>query len=313
MLQWVSSFIKDTLASPNTKYRVRSLEKVDNQITVFCEACINGKKIEFNLIDIMQDDKLKFFSSNDIILLTNAFNQNFKVDTKSFISSKYYHAISMWFVICFIVSNIAALKICNFFGYFQLDAGTLTFPLLYVLNDIITEVYGFAASRKTIYTALCGNCLVMGFLYLVTLMPNALDVSNQNAFEQLFFLSPRIVVASILSFLIGELINSTILLWLKAKLNGKFFSIRAIISTFIGSLTESTVFCHLAFAANIEEYELIKMITVLTLVKVIYEIIIMPVTIKFIACLKNNEKRDAFENISIVNFIPKFFKTTVNK
>lgn len=222
--------------------------------------------------------------------------------TKRVSEYKYYNVISIAFVVCLVVSNIAAVKLCDFLGYATLDAGTMTFPLLYILNDVITEVYGFSASRRTIYIALFSNCFVAGFLWLVALMPPAKGWDNQEAFVQVFSLSPRIVVASISSYFIGELANSTIIASLKIKLEGKMFVYRAILSTTIGSLIESAIFSCLAFYAIIPAEEILKMIGLLTAIKIAYEIVIMPITVRCVDFLKKTEKADVYEKPFTVGF-----------
>lgn len=215
---------------------------------------------------------------------------------KKLLEYKYYHLLSVSFVVCLVVSNIAAVKLCDFLGFAKLDAGTLTFPLLYILNDVITEVYGFSASRRAIYMALYSNCFVVGFLHLVTLMPPAEGWHNQEAFAEVFLMSPRILVASLSSYFIGELANATIIAYLKIKLEGEMFVYRAITSTAIGSLIESAIFSCLAFYGIISGEEIIKMIVLLTMIKIAYEIIIMPITVRCVSFLKTAEKVDVYED-----------------
>lgn len=221
-------------------------------------------------------------------------------------SLKYYHHLTLSFPVILLLSNIAEIKICDFFG-FSIGAGTLIFPLLYVLNDILTEVYGFTAARKVIWTALIWNCIFTIFIYIILLLPSSPHFEQKEAFEQIFFISPRIVLASIFSYFVGELLNSNIIATLKIKFQGRFFALRAIFSTLISSACESSVFAYIAFAGRIPNRELTQMIVLLTLIKVVYEILIMPFTLKFTTFLKRSEGVNIFEKPTWRAFIP-FFK-----
>ena len=226
----------------------------------------------------------------------------------SFLSStKYYHSLTLSFTIILLLSNIAEIKICDFFG-FSVGAGTIIFPLLYVLNDVLTEVYGFTAARRTIWIALLWNCIFSIFIYIILMLPSSPHFEQKQAFEQVFYVSPRIVVASIFSYFVGELLNSTIIAALKIRFQGRFFALRAIFSTLISSSAESSCFAYIAFAGRIPNKELIEMVVILSLIKVAYEILIMPFTLKFTNFLKRSEGVNIFEKPSFKAFIPFFMK-----
>jgi uncharacterized integral membrane protein (TIGR00697 family) len=218
---------------------------------------------------------------------------------------KYYHHLTLSFTVILLLSNIAEIKICDFLG-FSIGAGTLIFPLLYVLNDILTEVYGFTAARRVIWTALTWNCIFTAFIYIILLLPSSPHFEQKEAFEQIFFISPRIVLASIFSYFVGELLNSSIIATLKVKFQGRFFALRAIFSTLISSACESSVFAYIAFSGRIPNMELVEMVILLTLIKVAYEILIMPFTLKFTNFLKRSEGVNIFEKPSWRAFIPFF-------
>lgn len=210
-------------------------------------------------------------------------------------NTKHYHLLTIFFVFCLLISNLAEIKIVDVFSIGQFGAGTIFFPLLYVLNDIITEVYGYKASRKTIWLALFFNLLFSVIMYLVMLLPSGDDWQEKEAFEIIFALSPRIIVGSIVSFFVGELINAIIIANLKLQLKGKVFAIRALFSTLISSFIESVLFAFIAFYGRLPDDELAKMIFMLTLVKVIYEFLIMPLSLRLIRFLKDSEGLDVYE------------------
>ncbi len=210
-------------------------------------------------------------------------------------NTKYYNFITICFIFILLISNLGEIKIVDVFGVSQIGAGTIFFPLLYVLNDIITEVYGYTASRRTIWLALFFNLLFSLTMYWVMLLPNGPDWQEKEAFEIVFALSPRIVVASISSFFLGEMINAIIIANLKFQFKGRIFAIRALFSTSVSSFVESVLFGFGAFYGRIPSDELLKMICMLTLVKILYELLIMPLTIYFIKFLKKSEDLDVYE------------------
>ncbi|MCC8398769.1 MAG: queuosine precursor transporter [Rickettsia endosymbiont of Labidopullus appendiculatus] len=307
-LKSFSSQLKDTLFSgTNIKYRVQSFIEQPYGTEVICEVINEGIDIRFSLKELFIENKVQFFNSSDILLLSKIFSEKESYTHEISRNKKYYHIITITFIVCLILSNIAEIKICNFFGY-SIGAGTLIFPLLYILNDVLTEVYGFLAGRRTIWLALCFNIIFSIFIYIIALLPPSKYWHDQQAFEAIFFMSPRIVIASVFSYFIGELTNAVIISLLKIRLQGRMFALRAVFSTFIGALIESAIFGYIAFLGRIPSLELIKMIFLLTIVKVFYEILTLPLTVKLVEFLKRVDKSNVFEKPSFNQLIPKFFK-----
>ena len=213
--------------------------------------------------------------------------------------TKHYNFLTIFFIFCLLISNLAEIKIIDVFGWGQFGAGTIFFPLLYVLNDILTEVYGYTASRRTIWLALFFNLLFSLIMFLVMLLPSGPDWQEKEAFETVFALSPRIIIGSITSFFVGELINAIMIANLKLQLKGRIFAVRALFSTLISSLIESILFGVIAFYGRVPGDELVKMIVMLTLAKVLYEFLIMPLSLSFIAFLKKSENLDVYEKPSL--------------
>jgi len=303
-LRLLASLIRDSIVGvSNYKYTVQSIENVPTNSKVTCELVGTGDTIKLYLDDII-NHKLQFFRSKDVLLLSNLFTKKNMYSTKkNNIERKYYASLTVAFTILLILSNLGALKLVDFFGY-ALDGGTILFPLLYILSDVLTEVYGFSASRRVIWTAFFYNCLCSSFIYILILLPSSPYWDGQQAFYDIFSISPRIFIASISSYLIGEFLNTTIIAYLKIKFIGKYFAVRATISTLIGSLLESIVFGYIAFYGTIPADELLKMIMLLATIKVIYEILLMPFTIKIVSFLKNKEGVDVFEKPSLKGIIP---------
>lgn len=294
ILRMMSEYLKDLLVRPvEMKYHLESIYDTSTGTKVKCITINEGETKIFDLEDIILLDKLQSFASQDIMKLTAAFEQKRgKINKYDQRFVRYYTICSMWFVACYILSNLGALKLCDFWGLFQLDAGTFIFPLLYVINDVVTEVYGFMASRRMIIIALMANCIVVSVLYVITLLPHAGDNAVQQSMNVLFTISPKIFIASIFSYFIGELLNSKILVHMKEKYKGRNFALRAVVSTSISAFLESSIFCIIAFTTVISAIELIKMILVLTLVKVVYEIMMLPITVRLVEYLKLRQKID---------------------
>lgn len=210
-----------------------------------------------------------------------------KIDMKvSHANDKHYHFLSTAFTIILLASNIAAIKVWNFYGYI-FDGGTIIFPLLYVIGDISSEVYGLNLTRKIIRKALLINILFSLFLYITTFLPSLESVPSNAAYNTLFKISPRIFIASVVSYYIGEILNANIIIHLKSLFNSKFFVIRAIISTFIGSGCESLIFCVISFYGILTFEEILTLAFLHTLIKITYEILVMPITVWLVGFFKS--------------------------
>lgn len=286
-----SDLFKDVIiARKGHKYKLNYINQNNegnNKDEVVCTYLDSGKCIKFALDDVI-NNKLQFFESKDILTILGAFNSKNTRSAASNMVSKYYSMITVAFTILLLLSNIAESKICNFFGY-SIGAGTIVFPLLYVLSDVTNEVYGFKANRKIIWTAFFYSCFFSLFIYLVYKLPPSSSWQDQEAFEKIFLVSPQIVIGSVTSYLLGEMINGSIIYFLRIRYNGRYFALRAVFSTLIGSFLESSMFALIAFWGRITMQELIEMAFLLAFIKVSYEILIMPVTIKFLAYLKKEE------------------------
>lgn len=312
-LKSLSSLLKENLISElDPKYKVCSVSFEKKEIELCCKCITTNKNVKFTVDEIISKGKLKYFSVTDALLISKIFNDNFNyqplINNTEMNKGNFYCPLMIAFAVCLIISNLAAIKICNFFGL-NLPGGILIFPFLYILNDILTEVYGFSASRRVIWTGLLCNLTISLVLYLVVVLPPASFWKGQASFEYVFSLSPRIFFASCISYLIGELLNAVILSSLKLKLKGQFFAFRAIFSTILGSFVESIIFCYMAFWGSITHTEILKMSLILTMVKMSYEILVMPVTVKIVAFLKLSEKKDVFERPDIKKWFS-FFKTS---
>ena len=137
------------------------------------------------------------------------------------------------FATCLLISNILATKILMI-GHWAAPAGVLIFPIAYILNDVITEVWGFRKARLIIWTGFAVNVLAVLFFSLGIAIPGAPFWQNQEAFATVLGNTPRIVLASLSAYLIGSFLNAFVMSRMKVMTKGKGFSGRAILSTFAG-------------------------------------------------------------------------------
>ncbi len=205
-----------------------------------------------------------------------------------------YEILVALFITVLIVSNIASTKIVHFYSL-TFDAGTILFPLAYIVGDIITEIYGFRKMRRLIYLGIGMLLITTLTFYIVGLLPHAIDWTGQDAYNSILGVVWRIVGASIIALFFGEFFNSYILAKLKIQTKGKGIWGRVVGSTAIGSLIDTTLFSTIAFAGTMSSSTLIQLIATVYLVKVVTEIVVSPITLQIIAYIKRTENIDTFE------------------
>lgn len=226
------------------------------------------------------------------------------------ISRQYKHldTITALFVAVLMISNVAASKITQI-GPFAFDAATILFPLTYIFGDILTEVYGYARSRKVIWLGIICNIILAATLMVVTKLPAAAEWPLQESFQAILGQTPRIVAASILAFFAGEFANSFALAKLKVKTNGKYLWLRTIGSTLIGQGIDTVVFVVAAFWGVFPNSLVYTMIVSNYIFKVAMETVFTPVTYGVVGWLKRVESEDYYDRDT--NFNP--FSTSETK
>ena len=202
--------------------------------------------------------------------------------------------LSMAYAAFLILSNISALKVSTVFGH-DIPSGLIFFPLTYIFDDILTEVYGFKASRRVIWLALFANLIITLGVHFVVQLPSSAYWPHQESFSKIFEISPRIFVASVLSYLVGEFINSTLIAKMKILTSGKYLWLRMIGSTICGVSIESTLFGFISFWAVLPTLVIYKMVVVQFCFKVGYEIVALPITYKIVSYLKRVDKIDYYD------------------
>jgi len=172
---------------------------------------------------------------------------------------KYLDVITVIFVVVLLISNIASTKIAQI-ANFSLDGGTLLFPLAYIFNDVLTEVYGYSQSRKVIWLGFASALLMSLVLGIVGALPSATGWENQDAYQKILGQAPRIVIASLCAYLVGEFANSFILGRMRIASTGEWLWVRTIGSTLVGELVDSFIFIIIAFAGVLPKELLITLI-----------------------------------------------------
>ena len=199
------------------------------------------------------------------------------------------------FCTCLITSNLLETKVLQF-GQFTMTAGVLCFPVSYILNDCIVEVWGFRKARLIIWTAFLMNFIVVALGQLAVIMPAAsFWLDNEPHFNFVFGLAPRIAVASFTAFIVGSIINAYVMSRMKVSSQGKRFSLRAIVSTLYGESADSLVFFPLAFGGLMPLAELGKLMLLQVIVKTLYEVVMLPVTIRVVRYVKRLERTDVYD------------------
>jgi hypothetical protein len=192
------------------------------------------------------------------------------------------------FVSFLLISNILANQMLKFF-IFTIDAATLTFPITYILSDVFSEVYGYKWSRRVSWIGMSMSLIFSLFIMLAIRLPHP-EWFDASHFQLAIGGSFRIVIASAVAYLFGDLVNDKIFKFMKAKRVGmKGFSIRAIVSSFGGSIVDTTLFVLIAFLFIVPVPEMWGMIFVSVFLKTGYEIIILPVTTLVTKWVKNKE------------------------
>jgi uncharacterized integral membrane protein (TIGR00697 family) len=218
---------------------------------------------------------------------------------------RHIDTVSALFVAVLLISNVASAKIVDF-GVFTFDGGTLLFPLSYIFGDILTEVYGYARSRKVIWLGFASAALMSFVLIAVGRLPPAPGWENQDAYEKILGLTPRIVAASLVAYFAGEFSNSFVLAKMKVSMGGRLLWARTIGSTLVGELVDTLLFVMIAFFGVLEGRLLVSVILSNYVFKTAVEAVLTPVTYRVVAALKKSEGEDFYDRRT--NFNPFSFK-----
>lgn len=214
---------------------------------------------------------------------------------------KYYDIIACLFVAILLISNIVSVKVSHF-GKFSFDSGTILFPIAYIFGDILTEVYGYAKSRRIIWTGFFCLALMALVMYIVQILPPDEFWGMQKEYTMILGFVPRIVFASIVAYLVGEFLNSFILAKMKVASSGKNLWMRTIGSTIVGEAADTIIFTSIAFYGVLPNSVLLNIMGTIYVAKVLYEVLATPITYAVVNFLKKAEGVDYYDKNT--NFTP---------
>ena len=201
----------------------------------------------------------------------------------------------MLFTVCLIVANIVGQKLITV-GGIDITAGLLIFPVTYIINDLIAEVWGYRKMRLIIWSGFMLNFFAVIVFRISIWAPASANFPYQQAFKLILHNSERITVASFIAFLFGSFLNAYVMSKMKILQRGRHFSIRAIASTIVGEGADSLVFFTIAFSGVISRHHLILLILTQTALKTAYEIVALPLTNYVVNRVKKHEQTNVFDN-----------------
>ena len=201
---------------------------------------------------------------------------------------------SILFCVCLITANILETKQIQVLSV-SLTGGLIVFPVSYIINDCVCEVWGYSKARMLIWLGFAMNFFFVMVGALCDAIPGAPYWDNEEGFHAIFGLAPRIAAASFIAFICGSFINAFVMSKMKIASNGKNFSLRAILSTVAGESIDSLIFFPLALSSVVPAKELILLMVWQVILKTVYEIIALPITIRVVKALKKYEGEDVYD------------------
>ena len=202
--------------------------------------------------------------------------------------------LGILFNVCLIAANLLETKVIQI-GSLTVTAGLLVFPISYIINDCIAEVWGFKKARLIIWSGFAMNFFVVALGLIAVAIPAAPFWEGEEHFDFVFGMAPRIVAASLMAFLIGSFLNAYVMSKMKIASQGKNFSARAIWSTVVGETADSLIFFPVAFGGIIAWRELLIMMGIQIVLKSMYEVMILPVTIRVVKAIKKIDGSDVYD------------------
>ena len=202
---------------------------------------------------------------------------------------------SILFCVCLIAANVLETKQIAF-GSISLTGGLIVFPVSYIINDCVCEVWGYKKTRMLIWTGFAMNFFFVMLGAICDMIPGAPYWTNDEGFHAVFGLAPRIAFASFLAFICGSFVNAYIMSKMKLSSGGKNFSLRAVVSTIFGESVDSIIFFPLALWGVVPTEELPWLMLWQVILKTAYEIVVLPLTIRVVRYVKRHEQVDTYDN-----------------
>ena len=202
--------------------------------------------------------------------------------------------LGILFNVCLIAANLLETKVIQI-GSLTVTAGLLVFPISYIINDCIAEVWGFKKARLIIWSGFAMNFFVVTLGLIAVAIPAAPFWEGEEHFDFVFGMAPRIVAASLMAFLVGSFLNAYVMSKMKIASQGRNFSARAILSTVVGETADSMIFFPVANGGIVAWKELLIMMGIQIVLKSMYEVIILPVTIRVVKAIKQIDGSDVYD------------------
>ncbi len=207
---------------------------------------------------------------------------------------RYLDAIAGLFVAVLLISNVLGQKIWRL-GPLDLSAGLLLFPVSYIFGDVLTEVYGYARSRRIIWIGFFSNALMAALGWVAVRLPASPDWPNQQAFATVVGFVPRVVIASLVAFWAGEFANSYVLAKMKIWTKGRYLWTRTMGSTIVGEALDTALVVVITFFGVMPPLSIVRVSLSMYLIKVAYEAVATPATYAVVNWLKREEGVDMYD------------------
>ena len=196
--------------------------------------------------------------------------------------------ITVLFCTCLLLSNILEVKLVRFFDV-TLTAGFLVFPITYLLNDVVAEIWGFRKARLIIWLGFLMNFFSVALFLFSVWLPYPSFWDGQDAYTRVLGFTPRIAVASLIAFTVGSYLNALVMSRMRVVHRERYFSLRAVISTLVGESFDSILFFTIAFLYVVPLRELFWMMLTQAFLKTAYEVLLLPLTVRVVRKLKQME------------------------
>ena len=210
-----------------------------------------------------------------------------------------YVWLAVTFCVCLVTSNLFVPRLWQVGNWpLQLSGAVVIFPISYIINDLLTEVYGYRRAMMVIWMGFVLSAFVAVAAQLVSWLPEPIYPESKevaSSFNRLFGLVPRTTVASLLAFILGSQMNAFVMSKMKVATKGRGFGWRAILSTLAGELSDSIIFYPLAFAGVMPARAILSIILTQVTVKTLYEVLILPLTSVLARRLKKAEGIDTYD------------------
>lgn len=202
---------------------------------------------------------------------------------------KLYYYLSIVFVSCILISNVVASRTFELFG-FQLPSSTILFPISFIVGDVLTELYGFKNSLKVFLLGFICNIFMVVTFMIINILPIPETLQTAEAFKTVLSYTPRVLIGSLTGFLLGNIVNSSLMILFKKLTKQRFLWIRTILSTIVGEIIDTFCFIFIAFVGILPLKTMFLSVFITSLVKIVYEIMFTPIV--YLIIHKNKLKEE---------------------